>query len=267
MCASAQQFGTDILRHLTYTAPGPQALDLDLYRPLGAPGDSSLILAIPDIAESDGTDGRDALDEIGTLLSAEGYAVAVVTCRAANDHPYPAQLDDIRAVLRWLNDHATTYHLNMKRIATLGISGGAQLAALTAMQHQPNMPAISAVVDLAGPMDLTATFPSLSAKIALQIYLDASRDDNPQRYTDASPIHYVNTSSPPFLIIHGTADTVIPYTQASKMSEVLRKAHVPCSLLPLTGHGHEFPSLATPVGAKIAQALLQFLKRNCAPLP
>lgn len=167
-------------------------------------------------------------------LLARGYAVADVDYRLALEATYPAQLSDVQAAVRWLRAYAGELRLDPARFATLGESAGGHLAALAGL----TMP-IQAVVDWYGVSDLDfgdvedPLFPP--ARLlggAIAEHRDLARS--------ASPLHQVHPGAPPFLLMHGVDDQVVPYDQSVRMAEALRAQGVRADLHPVAGADHCF---------------------------
>ncbi|HEX2951501.1 MAG TPA: alpha/beta hydrolase [Armatimonadota bacterium] len=264
----AQQYDTDILRKITFSTVDQTPLQLDLYRPMGMDGPIPVVLAIPECLQQSGADIRQQLNLFGTMLTSYGIAVAVIDYRPLNDNHYPTPMNDIRAAIDWLGKNATKYHLAPQQFTILGISAGAQLAALTALHPPQNViQRIAGVIEIAGPMDLTVDPPNLMTKINLQLYLGATRAEKPQLYAEASPISHVKKGSPPFLIIHATGDPMIPYSQATRMAAALKAAGVRYTLLPIAGKEHTLPEPDTPTGQSVVEAIVKFLHDNGPTTP
>ena len=246
-----------IQRGVAFAAPHGDPLTLDIYRPQHTDAPTAVILAIHGGSWIGGSRGD--LRPLAEALAARGYAVVAPDYRLAPEFTFPAQLDDVRAAARWVAAHAEDNHWTTARLFTLGISGGGQLAALLALQPQADQPAPIGVITISGPMDFTSAIPSMQAKIVLKLYLGVSREVNPGRYVDASPITHITPAAPPFLLLHGTADPLVPFSQAERMAAALRAAHVPVTLHPLRNVGHSTPPLDSPLGREIVETLCNFI--------
>jgi acetyl esterase/lipase len=174
------------------------------------------------------------------LLDA-GLAVATIDYRHALEAPFPAQLLDAKAAIRYLRAHADELGVSSERIGVMGESAGGHIAALLGLTaHRPDLEgshgvvgpssAVDVVVDWYGPADL-ATMPRrnppphIAAKLPPELLLapedQLTRGLEGPVLDDASPITHVTAGAPPFLLVHGTADWLVPYAQ----SEQLRRAH------------------------------------------
>jgi len=255
--AWTQEYTVRLTRGITYVTRQGVPLQLDIYQPLGTQGAVPTVLAIHGGSWTRGS--RIDVTPMAMMLGAHGYAVVAPNYRLAPASIYPAQLDDVRAAVRWMAEHAAQYGFDPQRLVSYGESAGAQLAALLALQPAAGVPRVSAVIDMAGPMNLTVADDNPQAAMIVQSYLGAPRNANLQLYRAASPVTYITSTSPPFLIIHGTADDVVPYSQSVIMTNALRNALVPVTLLTLQGLGHQMPNFSTPDGLRVSSAVLTFL--------
>lgn len=249
----------DITRGLLFSTIGQTSLRLDLYRPLGTTQPLPVIFIVHGGAWIKG--GRQDAQPLAELLTAEGYAVIAADYRLAPQSTFPAQLDDVRAAAAWTLAHATQYHLDIRRVMVLGISAGAQLAAL--LVETPGATGLrpAGVILFSGPMDLRAKIPSLQAQILLKLYLGAEQEEKPQLYLDASPIAHITPGLPPFLLFHGQDDPLVPFSQATRMADALRAARVPATVYPIPHFGHTSPDPTSPLGRDILATVFAFSTR------
>ena len=158
-------------------------------------------------------------------LVARGYIVAAVNYRHAPAHKFPAQIQDIKCAVRFLRAHATLYHIDPNRIGAFGCSAGGHLVSMLGVadksagyddggEYANYSSRVQAVVAMSAPTDLT-------------LY-DASRLDMLERVFGAksmtdtilakySPINYITQNAPPFLIIGGDHDVVVPLRQSQEL--------------------------------------------------
>lgn len=141
-------------------------------------------------------------------------------------YPFPSQLLDARSAVRWLRANSTKYHIDADNIGAIGWSSGGNLSLLLGMMGDTIPYAeddnigfssrVKAVVSLCGPVDLIAKYndaKDVASKPLLVQYLGGTPDEVRSRYLEASPIHYVNDSTPPLLLIYGDADIQVPINQ------------------------------------------------------
>jgi len=232
-------------RSLVYKRVNGIVLTLDLYRPEAVSGLLPVIVCVHGGHWDAGGKGRCP----AVSLVQDGYAVASINYRLARNAPFPAQLEDCKAAVRWLRANASTYNLYPARIGLGGHSSGGYLAALLGttggmaelegggenMQYSSQ---VQAVCDVAGPADLLAmTNLGPRRTLAIEGLLGGSPENDKEKAIAASPIHYISKDDPPFLIVHGEADRVVPVEQSQRLYEELRKAGVNATLkTPHVGH-------------------------------
>lgn len=194
----------------------------------------------------------------GTFMN-RGYAVACINYRLSGEAIYPAQIIDVKASIRWLRANATTYKLFTPKIAVWGSSAGGHLAALagtTKGMQQYEVGAnlqlssqTAAIVDYFGPTDLENTEQNQVDPKGYANVLKLLGGDGPdldERARAASPVTYVTPDDSPFLIMHGTADRIVPYSQSVLLDQKLREAGVSTQLTTIQGAGHGSPEFVTP---------------------
>ncbi len=162
---------------------------------------------------------------------------------------FPAQVHDAKAAVRWLRTHTTDYRVDGDRIGAMGFSAGAHLSLMlgvtgpadglegTAPADSPTT-RVQAVVNYFGPTDLAATDISPFSQGLVRDFLGANAADQPKLAASASPLTFVDRTDPPILTFHGTADTVVPVTQATRLSEAMTKAGMAGRTELLSGLGH-----------------------------
>jgi len=194
----------------------------------------------------------------GPRLAAAGYTVFSISHRAAPRFRYPAQVEDAQRAVRFVRHNAATYHVRADRIGAVGGSSGGHLVeslgvldgAGVADDPDPvnrESAKVQCVVARAAPSDL--------ARMNVAEFMGMNRPDPKVRntvedraYRQASPINHVSRSSAPILLIHGDADTSVPFEQSEMMEKALRTAGVPTHLLRIPGgeHGPTFPGAKNP---------------------
>jgi acetyl esterase/lipase len=213
------------------------------------------------------------------VFVARGFAVAAINYRLSQHAVFPAQIEDCKAAVRWLRANASQYGYDPDRVASYGASAEKHLAAMlgtagdvAALDVGAN-PGISsrvqAVVDFFGPTDfLQMDAHRLSEKAMIHDTPDSPESqlvggpirDNPEKVARANPITYVTPEDPPFLIVHGDADLLVPHHQSVLLEAALRKAGVRVRLVTIPGgpHGGETVKQGLPTA-------LAFLEETLSP--
>jgi acetyl esterase/lipase len=261
--AAAVPYGVDVQTALLFTDADHGNLRLDVYRPAGAPRPLPVVLAVHGGSWLVGS--RAEMAPFAEYLTEQGYAVVACDYHYAPAYHYPTQVDDVRAALRWINDHATEQGFDVKRVAVAGASAGVQMVALAALTPGPGEPAIRGVVDLYGPTDFTAPDADEKNILTVQLYLGATREEQPDLYASASPISHVTAAAPPFLVMHGTADKVVPYNQSERMVAALQAAGVPVTFLAFPGGGHNLVRMEAGEHSAVFTSVFNFLQTVCPP--
>jgi len=199
-------------------------------------------------------------------LCAGGYTVFAISHRAAPRFRYPCALEDVQRAVRFVRHHAQHYGVVPGRVGACGGSSGGHLASLLgtlAGAGNPDDPdpvnresaRVQCVVARAPPVDLLRFLDGSSgASVAGFLGMlargeaDGAYATEHHTYRDASPLHHVDASAAPFLLIHGSADDIVPCAQSTLMLAALRAVAVPAELLCIqgAGHGPSFPGAIDP---------------------
>ncbi len=238
-------------KDVAYGTVGDIKLLLDVYQPDGFAGKRPGVLLIHGGGWVAGDKAFYA--PLGKRLAAKGYVAFSLNYRLAPKSRYPAQVDDVQRAVRWIRAHADAYNLDPERLGALGDSAGGHLSAFlgtrdTRDNSDPDLAKYSSrvqcVVDFYGPTDFTVSASVAKPTSAALFYLNAlfgkKPDEAPDQYRDASPIIYVTKASAPFLIVHGTADTLVPPDQSQRLYDALKGAGVETSLYLIYKAGHGF---------------------------
>jgi acetyl esterase/lipase len=229
-----------IARGIVFAEPEGRTLTLDLYRP-DEDRRFPIVIQIYGGAWRSGGPADDTA--FATSLAREGYLVASIDYRHAPQSRWPAQIDDVRAALDWVIDHAGEYGGDAQHVGLLGRSSGAQLA-LVAAYTNPNR--INAVVSFYGPTNLLEGWnepPSpdpLPVRPVLEAFLGGTPGDVGPLYEAASPITYVSRRVPPTLLIYGGRDHVVEPRFGRELDGKLKAAGATSVYLELPWAEHAF---------------------------
>ena len=192
------------------------------------------------------------VDPLFKPLSDGGFAWFSISYRLAHEvtgstvHNFPSSLflggavEDVRQAIAHVKAHAREYKTDPARIALVGESAGAQLASMAALKPAENG-SVAAVVALYCPSDLVAlakTMPQIPNSVRQAVARTPWADLLLAGLRNLSPINYVRKDMPPFLLIHGTADALVPFDQSVQMCCKIRQSGASCELYPVDGAGH-----------------------------
>lgn len=196
-------------------------------------------------------------------LLAEGYAVASVNYRLSGEAKAPAQIQDLKAAVRWLRANAAQYKLNPDKFAGYGGSAGGSLVALLGtscgvaelegaeLGNADQSSCVQAVVDWFGPTDFLQMDTQFAGTSCPANHNEASSPESqlvgapiqtvPDKVKQVNSITYVSAKAPPFLIQHGTADCNVPPQQGKLLADALTPLigadNVTYQLIEGAGHG------------------------------
>lgn len=258
---------------LVYARVGEQTLLLDLYLPEQATEPLPVVIWIHGGAWAAGSKA----DPEALPLVDRGYAIASIEYRLTDQAIFPAQIHDCKAAARWLRANADTYHLDPARIGVWGGSSGGHLAALlgtsggvASLEGDLGNPGYSsrvqAVCDGSGPTDFLQMNDAPTSvdhdapDSPTSILIGGPVQENADAATRANPITYVTPDDPPFLIVHGELDPIIPLNQAELLHEALQAAGVDSTFVVVEGMKHGFGPQGCP--ADLALRMWEFFDRH-----
>lgn len=226
--------------------------------------------------------------EMRYALARAGYAVAACEYRAV-PNKFPALLEDAKAAVRWMREHASEFGVDADRIGLLGDSAGGYVVQMAgATNGEKNWDVgdfkevssdVQAVVSIYGISDLTTIGEGIgnenvhaSAAVtealllngpAFKDFAGASVNADPQKAKAASPIGHVDGTEPPFLLMHGSGDKVVSPLQSKKMFEVLQNKKVEAEYVLVRGAGHgDLPWYQPSVISRVVNFFDRHLKRT-----
>lgn len=258
--------GVELIRDVPYGSIAGRALLLDLARPkkraTGVPLPAFVYMHGGAWESGDKEDGVPAI----CYYARHGFAAASIGYRLSGEAQFPAPVEDCKCAVRHLRANAGEHGIDPLRIGAMGASSGGQLAALLGLAGDGNFSSdaggwagvsshVSAVCDLFGISDFTR-MPKKNLRGAMARFLGGIMDEMPARYIEASPVTYAHPGAPPFLIIHGDADTVVPLSQGELLYAALKRAGTDAELHVVKGAEHGSQSVITP---EVRGRILAFL--------
>ncbi len=175
-----------------------------------------------------------------------GVASFSINYRLSGVATYPAAVDDCLRAVRWIRSHAAEFNIDIDRMGVEGGSAGGHLSLMMALMEpgpdeldsagQPISNWFRCVYAKNGPADFTQA--EMGSEPALKTFMGGGYADMPEVYREASPITYVSADDPPVLMIHGTEDRTVPYSQSVSLKQALEQAGVYAELITIEGAGH-----------------------------
>lgn len=240
-------------RDIVYASVADADLKLDLYLPSTSTNRPSPLLVW--VHGGAWRSGSKKEMPLGPLV-ARGYAVASVDYRLTPTAPFPANVHDLKAAIRFLRAHQADYHLETTRIAIAGASAGAHLAALVGVSnrsaelegvvgsHLQESSSIQAIVSFYGASNLESILRQstpfgLGVRVpALQLLLGGQPEEKAALARLASPVAHVDAGDPPLLLIHGVQDPQMPVAQSLEFQGAYENAGLSVRFVPVHGGLH-----------------------------
>jgi acetyl esterase len=201
-------------------------------------------------------------------LSNAGFAWFSINYRLAPKYTFPADADDIEAAVRWIKENAARYHVDPKRIALIGESAGGHLASFVGAKHAPET-RVAAVVSMYGIHDfITASidWKPIPTEILQLFGIDAVDASTASILIQASPVRYIRKDMPPYLLMHGSKDEDVPYSQSVEMCKKMKQAGASCQLITIEGAPHGMDHWEQhPEFLWYKKALVDWLQKTLAP--
>lgn len=184
--------------------------------------------------------GADITPWFAPLTEAK-FAWFSINYRLAPAHRWPACFEDVKTAIRWAKEHAAEFKGDPRRIALFGHSAGGQLVCLAAVQADEST-RVQAIVAFAAVTNFEQDLASRGGLTpSLQALLDRPKEVTAESLAllrELSPITHVQAGTPPFLLVHGTADKTVPLQQSLDFQTKLRATGGTCELLEIRGAGH-----------------------------
>jgi acetyl esterase/lipase len=249
----------------TYCTPEGSPQKMDIYFPASG-GPWPVLVFVHGGSWTRGD--KDEAAEMQKSMNEQGYALVSINYRLYPTVRFPAMIEDVKCAIRYLRANASQYNIDSTRIAVRGDSAGGHLVSLLATSDQTagwdageysdQSSRIQAAIVLAPATDFSQEFSN--DDIQMLVYVAFGTKNIPA----ASPITHITSDDPPFLLIHGNRDPVMPFEQSQSMYDALQKAGVPSQLVVVENADHSLTApdgSAKPTLAEIDQFILDFLAK------
>ncbi|MFJ3923163.1 alpha/beta hydrolase fold domain-containing protein [Streptomyces sp. NPDC090022] len=285
--------GTRFFDGLTYaTTPGYRPRLLDVHVPASAEGPVPAVVWIHGGGWLDG-DRRYPPPTVPVELLHDsvlraGLALVSVDYRHSLEAPFPAQLHDVKAAIRYVRHFAGALGIDPDRIGVWGESAGGHLAALAGLVRPDGDQGVTlegtegvpegdsgvvAVVDWYGVSEIAPLLahplppapPGTPFPNPFEALLGGAPEEREGLARTASPVSYAGPAvPPPFLLVHGTADGLVPYSQSEILASALEGVGGDVTLRPVDGADHIFLGApdVTPIVAESVAFLAGRLRRS-----
>jgi acetyl esterase/lipase len=207
-------------------------------------------------------------------MAARGWVCVAMNYRLSPRSRFPDHLVDVKRALAWVREHAAEYGADPTFVAVTGGSAGGHLAAMMAVtpndtEYQPGFEradtSVQAAVPFYGVYDFAAESGTLSAvqrrdRFLNKYVMQAEASAAAQEYTKASPLLRVEADAPPFLVVHGVHDTLVPVVEAREFVDRLRAtSKQPVAYAELPGAQHAFDIFPSIRSAHVVRGVERFL--------
>jgi len=266
----------EMVRDVRYAPGAGRHHLLDVYRPRAGARGAPVLLQIHGGAWMIG-DKREQGLPLMLHLAARGWVCVTANYRLSPRATFPEHLVDVKLAIHWVREHVAEYGGDPDFVAITGGSAGGHLAALAALtandaEYQPGFESADTSVQGCVPIygvydfvDAERLWPNtgLEGFLARHV-MKATREEAPEAYAKASPVARVSPDAPPFMVVHGDADTLVPVEQARLFAERLRavsRSSVVYLEVPGAQHAFElFPSLRSQLVRKGIERFLATLR-------
>lgn len=239
--------------------------NLDIYLPkTGKPEYPAVVVIYGSAWLSNNLKGN-VIENIGKPLLDAGFAVIAPNHRSSSDAKFPAQINDINAAIRFIRANAADYKIDTSFIAITGYSSGGHLAALAGTSGKTGLfkvgtesadlegkvgkytrfsSSVDAVVDWFGPTDFLmmdscgSSMEHNAANSPESALVGGAIKENKDKVALANPCTYIDKNDPPFLILHGDKDPLVPHCQSELLHQKLRENGVKSALVIIPGGEH-----------------------------
>lgn len=226
------------VKNIEYSKVDGRSLRVDIYHRDDLPQNAPVLFQMHGGAwlENLGSKNEQALP-LMYQMAANGWVCVAVEYRLSPGSTFPDHIIDCKRALHWIKENISEYGGNPEFIAATGGSAGGHLSCLLALsanapEFQPGFETADTTVQACIPFYGVYDFlnsqgqrssESLSQWVSAKV-LKKTRAESPELWHQASPLYWVHKDAPPFLIIHGEADTLVPVQESRVLYEALKEA-------------------------------------------
>ena len=269
----------EVVKDITYAGRGSRRGLLDVYRRAGTPvSGAPVLLQVHGGGWSIGNKDQQGIP-LMLHMAARGWVCVAINYRLSPKHAFPTHLVDVKRSIAWIRENIEQYGGDPSYVAVTGGSAGGHLSALAALtpndpEYQPGFEdadtTLQAAVPFYGVYDFAGTTGERRILQMRDLFLGPRvLQKDPRRYLEdfekASPLLRVSSDAPPFFVIHGTHDTLVPVSQARHFVRLLREhSGNPVAYAELPGTQHAFDVFPSIRSAHAVRGVDRFLRWNYA---
>ncbi len=265
--------GIEVIKNISYAPQyGTRGL-LDVYKPAGDVTGAPVLLQVHGGGWTIGNKDQQGIPLMKHMAS-RGWVCVAVNYRLSPRDAFPAHLVDVKHAIAWIRQHGAEYGADPAYIAITGGSAGGHLTALAALtpndpEYQPGFEDADTTVQAAVPFYGVYDMAGITGGAAVWMrdrflgprvfFSDPSKDLTP--FEKASPLLRVNADAPPFYVIHGVNDSLVPVVQARRFVAALRAvSHEPVAYTELAGTQHAFDVFPSARSQNSVRGVERFLR-------
>lgn len=237
-------------------------LTADLTSPMQHDGRLPVVVYVHGGGWTSGDPQRQARDLYHELALA-GWATVAIRYPFAPKVSVEHQVEVVRAGVRWVRSGLAEHGIEPSQVVLAGGSAGAHLGAMAALTAEHETERVEACVTLYGIYDLANRNRTRAPwGVIPNVVMQATVAQAPNRYVDMSPLDRITVESPPFLVLHGTRDTLVPVAEAEQFVAALGEADRPVEFVPIHGAQHAFDAVSSPTSRTVAAVIRTWLHRK-----
>jgi acetyl esterase/lipase len=266
--------GVKRIRGVEFARYGNRKLRLDVYTPVEEQDEPRpAVIQVHGGGWIVGSRAEQGIPLLNHLASC-GWVGFNVDYRLSPGATFPDHVVDVKRAIAWVREHADEYGADPDFICITGGSAGGHLTALAALtanepEYQPGFEdadtSVAAAVPFYGVYDLTNAggvyYPELRENVFEPYVFKARYSEHPEHFRDASPMYRVRADAPPFLVLHGDQDTLVPVQDArtfvERLSDVSEEVVFYAELV---GAEHAFDVLPSVRTARVVETIELFLE-------
>jgi dipeptidyl aminopeptidase/acylaminoacyl peptidase len=243
-------------QNIVYAEVHGIGLVMDIFTPTGPSNGLGLV----DVASGSFFSDRGKIEDhrrakVYDIFCGKGYTVFAVRPGSQTKFTLSEMVDHLKQGVAWVKQHADEYHIDPNRLGIMGASAGGHLASMHAVTCDDKTTCKAAGVffpptdflEFGDKIDANTDLAKVSDRVKKFAYpqggTPASTSELVEKLTKISPALLVTEKAPPFLIIHGDADPIVPLAQSEKLVAALKAKNVPVELIIKPGGAHPWPTI------------------------